>query len=88
MKVYVVYKEESDHARAVIDFLRDFGRRTNKDLTIIDPDTADGSSFCRTYDIVEYPTIIATDNSGVLQTQWRGIPLPTIDEVSYYATDQ
>jgi len=36
------------------------------------------------YDIVEYPTIIALSDSGQLQNLWRGLPLPTISEVSFY----
>ena len=85
MKAYIVYKVESDHARAVTDFLRDFERRTGRKPELVDPETQSGSAFCRTYDIVEYPTIVATDDNGVLQNQWRGLPLPLIDEVSYYA---
>ncbi len=85
MKAYVVYKIESDHARAVTDFLRDFERRTGKKVEQVDPESKSGSGFCETYDIMEYPTIVATDNNGVLQNQWNGLPLPLIDEVSYYA---
>lgn len=85
MRAYVVYKQESDHARAVTDFLREFNSRTGKKLEIIDPESPSGSGFCETYDIMEYPTIIATDNNGVLQNEWIGLPLPLIDEVSYYA---
>lgn len=81
----MVYKVESDHARAVIDYLRDFKRQTGKDLEEIDPDTRDGSALCRTYDIVQYPTIVALDDNGVMQNMWSGLPLPTISEVSYYA---
>lgn len=84
MKTYIVYKEESDHARTVIDFLRDFERRTSKKIETVNPESREGDATCRTYDIVEYPTIFATDDNGILQTQWRGLPLPTIDEVSYY----
>jgi hypothetical protein len=84
MKVTVIYKDNSDHARAVIDYLRDFKRQTGRDLEIIDPDTAGGADFCRTYDIVEYPTIVAFSDDGILQNVWRGQPLPTISEVSYY----
>lgn len=84
MKVTVIYKDESDHAREVIDYLRDFKRQTGHDLDTIDPDTAEGADFCRTYDIVEYPTIVAFSDDGVLQNVWRGQPLPTISEVSYY----
>lgn len=84
MKVQVIYKEESDHAREVLDYLRDFKRQTGHDLEAIDPDTADGANFCRTYDIVEYPSIVAISDDGILQNLWRGRPLPTISEISYY----
>lgn len=84
MKVSVIYKEESDHAREVLDYLRDFKRQTGHDLETIDPDSADGTDFCRTYDIVEYPSIVARSDDGQLQNLWRGRPLPTISEISYY----
>lgn len=85
MKVVVVYRQESDHAREVTNFLRDFSSQTGRVIEEIDPDSREGDSFCRTYDIVEYPTLIAIDNSGVMQHLWRGRPLPTINEVSFYA---
>lgn len=87
MRAVVVYKEESDHAREVIDYLADFMRQTGRELEVIDPETPDGAMFCRTYDIVEYPSIIALSNDGALQNLWRGRPLPTISEVSYYVED-
>lgn len=85
MKAYIAYKEQSDHARAVTEFLRDFERRTGKKVELINPETPNGSGFCATYDIVEYPTVVAVDDNGALLNQWRGLPLPLIDEVSYYA---
>lgn len=85
MKVYMVYKDESDHARAVTDFLRDFERQTGKQLEIVDPETRAGAGFCETYDVVEYPTIVAVDDNGVLQNMWRGTTFPTISELTYYA---
>lgn len=84
MRVRVIYKSESDHAREVINYLRDFSRQTGQEIEEINPDTADGAQLCRIYDIVEYPTIIATSEDGSLQNMWRGRPLPTISEVSYY----
>lgn len=84
MRVVVVYKEESDYAREVSDYLRDFTRQTGHTLETLDPDTRDGADFCRAYDIVEYPSIVALSDNSVMQNMWRGRPLPTISEVSYY----
>lgn len=85
MRVVVVFREASDHAREVLDYLRDFKRRTGREIEQINPDTRGGGDFCRTYDVVEYPTMLALGNDGQVQNTWRGRPLPLIDEVSYYA---
>lgn len=84
MRTIIIYKEASDHAREVNDYLRDFERQTGKKLETLNPESREGEGFCRTYDIVEYPTLIALDNQGVMQQLWRGRPLPQISEVSYY----
>lgn len=80
----MIYKEESDHARQVADYIRDFSRQTGHQLEVVDPETREGADICRLYDVVEYPTIIALDNGGGLQNMWRGTILPTVSELSYY----
>ncbi|MEI7689799.1 MAG: hypothetical protein WCI79_02430 [Candidatus Saccharibacteria bacterium] len=84
MRILVVYKDNTDYARTVTEFLHDFERQTGHSLETIDPETAAGTQFCATYDIVEYPTVIALSDDSVMQNMWRGLPLPTISEVSYY----
>lgn len=84
MRVVVVYRDQTDYARTVLDFLRDFERQTGHMLESVNPDTADGTHFCEIYDIVEYPAIIALSDEGLMQNAWRGLPLPTISEVSFY----
>jgi hypothetical protein len=84
MRVVVVTKEETDYARQVRDYLRDFKSQTGRDLETIDPESRDGVGFCRTYDIMRFPTIIALSDEGQMQQMWVGLPLPTISEVSYY----
>lgn len=84
MRVVMIYRLESDHARGVKTFLGDFTRQTGKSIEEMDPDSAEGQSFCRSYDIVEYPTLIAISMDGRVQNMWRGMTLPTISEVSYY----
>lgn len=84
MKVVVIYKDNSDHAREVIDYMRDFKQQTGHDLETLDPESVDGVSFCRAYDILQFPTLIAISDEGHMQNIWQGTPLPTISEVSYY----
>jgi len=84
MRVVVVYKQQTDYTRQVEDYMFDFKRQTGHDLEVLDPESLDGISFCGTYDILEYPTIIALSDDGQVQNQWRGLPLPTLSEVSYY----
>lgn len=84
MRVVVVFKDERDYTRQVTDYLRDFKMQTGHDLETMDPDSPDGVSFCRTYDLMEFPSMVAISNDGVMQNTWSGLPLPTISEVSYY----
>jgi len=86
MRVVVVTKENMDYSRTVDTFITDFTRQTGRQLDVLDPDSNEGDTFCRTYDIVEYPTIIALGNDGQVQNSWSGTTLPTIDEVSYYVS--
>lgn len=84
MRVLIIYREASEQARAVTDFLREYARRTGRTLEAVDPDTPEGSHLCRMYDVVEYPTVLATSDNGTLLQMWRGLPMPLINEVSYY----
>lgn len=84
MRVIVIYRDRSDYSSTVDYFLHDFEHQTGRRLETIDPDSPEGISLCETYDLVEYPSIIALNDSGIMQNMWRGLPLPTISEVSYY----
>ncbi len=84
MRVVILYKQQTDYTRQVEDYLRDFKRQTGHDLEVLDPESRDGISFCRAYDILEYPTLIAISDDGHMQNLWKGLPLPTMSEVSFY----
>jgi hypothetical protein len=84
MRVVVLYKDATDYARQVTDYLRDFERQTGHKLESMDPESREGIDFCRAYDILEFPSILALSDDGRLQNIWKGLPLPTISEVSYY----
>ena len=86
MRTVVLTKQSTDYSRSVDMFLEDFKRQTGRELEVLDPESREGELFCRTYDIVEYPTIIALSSEGHMQNMWRGTLLPTISEVSYYVS--
>lgn len=84
MRVVAVYKQQSDYTREVEEYLFEFKRQTGHDIEPMDPESSDGISFCEAYGIVEYPTLIAVSADGQMQNMWRGRPLPTMSEVSFY----
>ncbi|MCL1839916.1 hypothetical protein FWF89_02895 [Candidatus Saccharibacteria bacterium] len=84
MRVVIVWKDYTDYSREVIDWMREFNRRTGKELESLDPESRDGEGFARVYDIVQYPTIIAIADDGKEQKRWVGTPLPLMNEVSFY----
>lgn len=83
MRVVCVFRDNQDYTRSVTEWLENFYRQTGRKLETIDPDK--DTRFCETYDIVEYPTIIALDDRGSVISLWRGRNLPLINEVLYYA---
>ena len=85
MRVIVLTRPDTDYSRTVDTFVTDFNRQTSRQLEVIQADTSEAESLAQTYDIVEYPTIIALSDDGQMQNMWRGVNLPTISEVSYYA---
>ncbi len=84
MRTVIIFRPDAENRRDVEGWLREFEYRSGKKIESLDPDTRDGAAFCRTYDIVEYPTIITLGPNGVVQNLWKGLPMPLINEVSYY----
>lgn len=87
MKIVVLYRPNSEHARTVEDYVRDFqSRHPGPKLEIISLDTREGSATAALYDIVQYPAFLAIQNDGYVQKMWEGNDLPMMDEVASYAT--
>lgn len=84
MRVVSVWRENSDYGREMAEWLKDFTYQTGREIESLDPDTVEGEIFSTTYDVVEYPTLLALDNQGKVLASWRGLPLPLMNEVSYY----
>lgn len=84
MRLIVLTKDQTDYTREVDEYLFEFKRRTGHDLEVINPESSVGISFTEAYDILEFPTIIAISDDGRVHNSWKGLPLPTMSELSYY----
>lgn len=85
MRVVVLSKERTDYARDVETFMGDFSRITGRQLTHLDPESPEGVATCEAYGILQFPTLLALSDDGHMLQMWQGMPLPTINEVSYYS---
>ncbi len=86
MKTYVLYRPDTEHERVVIDFEHDFTNRTQNKLEMISLDPREGAHMAETYDVVQYPAVIAVDDQGRLLKLWQG-DMPLINELSYFTHD-
>ena len=87
MRTIIVWNEQTDYAREVREWLDEFKRAVGEGkIESLDPETRKGSDFAETYDIVEYPSILALDDSGKILEMWRGTPLPQVEQVSYWSS--
>lgn len=87
MKVVILYHPESDHARTVESYARDFSRQTGQKVELISLETRDGSATASLYDVVQYPAILALNQNGEMLRMWQGPILPLMNELSYYGQE-
>ncbi len=83
MKLVMVYREASERRLEVETFLNGFKRQTGREIETKNPDSREGADFCRTYDVVAYPTLIAITDDGTPISTWSDT-LPTISDASFY----
>jgi hypothetical protein len=84
MRVFCLYRPNSETERSVIELNAELLRRINIELELISVDTAEGDNLAQVYDVLQFPAVIATDNDGILQKSWADGNLPLINELSYY----
>lgn len=85
----ILYRQNSDHARAVTDFAEMFRRRyPGKRAELLDIETRGGAAEANLHEVTQYPALIITSYEGRVVQQWEGLPLPVVDEVGGQLTDQ
>lgn len=80
----ILYRPNSEHARAVETFIRDFqeAHHVEAKIEILSLDTREGAATASLYDIVQYPAMLATNNEGSVIRMWEGNNLPLMSEVA------
>jgi hypothetical protein len=84
MKVSILYRPDSEFARLVEEYARDFKRNKGYDLELVDLNTREGDGMAKLYDIMQYPSILVLRDDGQLVKNWTGEPLPLMSEVVSY----
>lgn len=87
MRVVVIYRPNSDHARRVEEYIADFERfHPGETIESISLDTSDGAHLAEVYGIMTYPAVLALAGDGSVQQQWEGADkLPLMNDLAYYA---
>ncbi|HEX5796936.1 MAG TPA: hypothetical protein VFX86_00950 [Candidatus Saccharimonadales bacterium] len=86
MKVVILYRPNSEKARNVEEFAREFARRyMDKKLELVSIDTRDGSATATLYDVMKYPAVLALADDGQVIHEWQD-SMPLMNEISYYTT--
>jgi len=84
MKLMILYRPDSEHARDVETFIRDFQMQHHTDakIEVLDLNTREGAATASLCDVVQYPALLATDNFGSVVQMWQGDRLPLMSEVA------
>lgn len=83
MKLIILYRERSDHARDVTTFVEMMRRQyPDKKAQLEDVDTRQGTATASLYGVVQYPAVILTSNDGRVVLQQEGLPLPQVAHVA------
>ena len=83
MRLTILYRERSEHARSVTDFVEMLRRRyPGRRARLLDIDTRDGAAEASLYGVTQYPAFVVTALDGRIVQQWEGEHLPMLDEVA------
>lgn len=84
MRLVILYRPNSEFARMVEEYARDFEKNRGHSLELISLETVEGANIAKLYDIVRYPALLAMRDDGQLLKNWEGDGLPLMDEVAGY----
>lgn len=86
MRVMILYHQRSEHGGLVTDYVTEFTRYKRQPIELISLETEAGDDLATLYGIDQYPAVLVTSDNGSMQRLWQGLPLPLMDELSYYTS--
>jgi hypothetical protein len=86
MRVLILYHERGEHSGLVTDYVAEFKKYKRKQIELISLETAKGDDLAVLYGINQYPAVLVTADNGSMQRLWQGLPMPLMDELSYYTS--
>jgi len=86
MKLCIIYHPNSESARNIEEFIRDFKRRQPESrIELLSLETQEGAAQASLYGVMQYPALLALRNDGQLLKMWEGPTLPLMDEIAAYS---
>lgn len=87
MRIIMLYRPESEHARVVEGYITDYERfHPDKKIEVHSIDSREGSDLSSLYGVMSYPAVIAAKDDGQMQQSWEGVDrLPLMNDLAYYA---
>lgn len=67
-----------------MDFAREFENYKRKKIELVSLETIEGADLAKLYGVDRYPAILVMADNGSMIRLWQGLPLPLMDELSYY----
>jgi hypothetical protein len=84
MRVFCLYRPNTETERAVLELNHELERRSNLVLELISVDTVEGDHLAEIYDVLQFPAVVAVDSNGIMQRSWSDGSLPLLNEITYY----
>lgn len=86
MKAAILYKPNTESESSVQEYVRGFEHQTGRKIELIDAESVEGVQKAITYDVLQYPAIVALREDGSFIEAWvERDKWPTVSELSLYS---
>jgi hypothetical protein len=84
MRAIVLYRPDSEVARTVEEYAKEFEKTQHKTLELVSLNTPKGVETAGLYDMLQNPSFLVLRDDGQLVKDWQGVQPPLMSELSNY----